>query len=190
MAPKTAPIYAPVNASKNMTPLSPVTIAIAAPNAAPELIPSTDGSAIGFLKTPCITQPTEAKAPPISIAVSVLGTLILPMIVSVVLASSSPLPVKYLITSERVISELPRQHETAITQISMMAAIVNLITNLSDELLCSRMCDSIRIQCVLVESSYSLNITRSYSLEDVGINCKNSAFLNCCELCVRLSLEE
>ena len=58
-----------------------------------------------------------------------------------------------------------------------MAAIVNLITNLSDELLCSRMCDSIRIQCVLVESSYSLNITRSYSLEDVGINCKNSAYL-------------
>jgi hypothetical protein len=87
---------------------------------------------MGFLNNPCITQPTEASAPPTKAAVTVLGIRILPMIVNVVAGSCSALPVKYLITSLRLIPELPRQHDTAITHISMMAAIVNLITNLSE----------------------------------------------------------
>ena len=173
-----------------MTPLSPVTIATAAPNAAPELIPNTDGSAIGFLNTPCIMQPTEASAPPTRAAVIILGIRILVIIVSVVLESSPDLPVKNLITSARLVSELPRQHDTAITQISMMAATVNLINNLSLPGLCSCMCYCISIKSVLKYGSYSINITGSDSLEEIRIYRENSSLLNCSELCIRLCLEK
>ena len=47
----------------------------AAPKLAPELIPSTNGPAKGFLNRVCINSPLNARAAPDKIAVMALGIL-------------------------------------------------------------------------------------------------------------------
>ena len=61
--------------------LRPDTIVIVAPRAAPEEIPITYGSAMGFLKYP-ETAPTTDKAIPTSPAKIILGSLIFQIIIS------------------------------------------------------------------------------------------------------------
>ncbi len=48
-------------------------VAVAAPSAAPALIPMICGSASGFLSMLCICIPDNASAPPASMAVTILG---------------------------------------------------------------------------------------------------------------------
>jgi hypothetical protein len=49
---------------------------MAAPTAAPDDTPIMYGSAIGFLKTPCIAVPETARAAPTRTAKNILGNLI------------------------------------------------------------------------------------------------------------------
>ena len=66
-----------------------------APNEAPCEIPSVDDDASGFLKTLCITLPAIARSIPATIAVAILGSLMLNTIDSDIL---SPFPKRQFIT--------------------------------------------------------------------------------------------
>ena len=57
----------------------PKAIATAAPNAAPDEMPSTCGSASGFRKSACMTTPAAARPPPTSPARSTRGRRIFQM---------------------------------------------------------------------------------------------------------------
>lgn len=63
-----------LNPSKLKPPIRLVPITKkATPNPAPEVIPSTDGPAIGFLNKVCISKPTSDKPAPVIIAVMDFG---------------------------------------------------------------------------------------------------------------------
>lgn len=62
-------------------------VPIMAPSPAPEDIPNINGSAIGFLKTDCMTAPAEAKAEPTSIHIRTLGNLKLIRMVSLIFSA-------------------------------------------------------------------------------------------------------
>ncbi len=65
----------------------------AAPNAAPEEIPSEKGSTIGFLKIACNTAPETAKAAPTKKVNKILGNLTCHRIVAIFSLTAALFPV-------------------------------------------------------------------------------------------------
>lgn len=64
---------APAKANTGMNSPPKNTIEMAAPRAPPELVPRRYGSAIGFLKSPCMAHPAAASPAPTNTAAIILG---------------------------------------------------------------------------------------------------------------------